>query len=127
MRPDNLKTYLGKLVRNLAVNRYNYLSAEKRAYGSCNVPLEEIEGVLYSADNTERKIDSIALGEVLNSFLATLKKEHRVMFVKRYWYYMTIDEIAHEMKLGKSKVKVTLMRMRRKLGEFLEREGYSYE
>lgn len=127
MRPENLKTYLAKLVRNLSVNRYKKLTAEKRANGMSSVPLEELEGVLYSPDDEERKIDSMVLASLLNRFLSMLKAEHRVMFVKRYWYCRTVDEIAREMKIGKSKVKVTLMRTRNKLGEFLESEGYFYE
>ena len=72
----------------------------------------------------EQELDSRALGSVLDDFLGTLKKEHRIMFVQRYWYLCPVEDIAEELGISKSTVTVTLMRTRRKLRIYLEKEGF---
>lgn len=69
--------------------------------------------------------ESVLIGQALNCFLATLSERVRVMFVKRYWYMCSVKEIAGEMSLGESYVKVTLMRTRQNLRAYLEGEGIS--
>ena len=65
----------------------------------------------------------MSLSETFNSFLGSLSKEQRVIFLKRYWYMHTVSEIADELHTSESKVKVTLCRTRKKLKKLLEREG----
>ena len=64
------------------------------------------------------------LTEILNRFLAELPKEKRQIFLKRYWYLCSVREIAAELQLTESKVKMTLLRTREKLAEQLKKEGY---
>ena len=52
-----------------------------------------------------------------------LPKETRMIFVRRYWYFYTISEIAAEYGFGESKVKMVLSRTRKKLKVYLEKEG----
>ena len=65
----------------------------------------------------------LALAELLNRFLAGLKPQQRIMFVQRYWYLCPVKEIAAELGVGQSKVKMTLLRLRSSLKQFLEEEG----
>ena len=46
-----------------------------------------------------------------------------MIFVRRYWYFYTISEIAAEYGFGESKVKMVLSRTRKKLKVYLEKEG----
>ena len=71
----------------------------------------------------ESLTDRIVLKPVLEGFLRGLKDEERRIFLKRYWYFMSVKDIAEDMQLGESKVKMTLLRSRGKLKEMLEREG----
>ena len=123
-RPENLKTYLAKLTRNLSVNRYKAYSAEKRGGGAVDTSMEEIEACLPSRDSTEAVVDSIVLTELLDKFLAEIPKEARIMFVRRYWYFSSVRDIAEDLSVSESKVKITLMRTRKKLAEYLEKEWY---
>ena len=126
-KPENLRTYLAKLVRNISINRYVKDRAEKRGSGSVEVALEELEGCLAAYDTTDSVVDSIALGEMIDRFLGTLKKEARIMFVQKYWYFRTVGEIARDLAVTESKVKSTLMRTRESLQRYLEKEGHKYE
>jgi len=119
--PENLKSYVGKISRNLALDLYRKKHAEKRG-GNTDVLLSELEDCV--PDKTENFSD-VNLTELLNSFLKDQNKDKRVMFVKRYWYGESISDIAKEMGFSESKVATTLHRTRESLKEYLEKEGVS--
>lgn len=120
-RPSKLSAYLGRITRNLALDRYDRDRAQKRA-GAVELALDELGECI--ADNSEdADVSESVLGEAINGFLRTLGKRARIVFVKRYWYLYSIEDIAHQMDMSESNVKVTLLRARRKFKEYLEKEG----
>ena len=70
-------------------------------------------------------IEEHELVACINHFLKNLPKEHRVMFVRRYWYFDSITEIAERCACSEAKVKTTLFRVRGKLLDYLKKEGYA--
>ena len=123
-RPQRLKTFLGKITRNLALHRWEVLHAAKRGGGQVDLALEELEGCLPGAGDTEAQIiERAVLTQVLNGFVASLSRQGRILFLRRYWYLQPIEQIAREMGISKSKVKMTLSRQRDKLRRRLEEEG----
>ena len=122
-RPTRLSTFLGKITRNLALNKWEHLNAEKRGSGQTIFALAELQECIPSADNTENIVDDLALVEVLNRFLGGLSKERRIIFMRRYWYFCSIKEIASSYSISESKVKMSLMRSRNELRNILEKEG----
>ena len=63
------------------------------------------------------------LVDALNRFLRELPEERRKMFLQRYWYMNSIKEIAADLSVSESKVKMTLLRVRGELKQRLESEG----
>lgn len=123
-KPSVLSAFLGKITRNLSLDKLRILSAEKRGKGQIEICLEEISYCVSSFENEEKKvIDSLAIRNALNLFLSSLSKEKRKIFMKRYFYFCSVGEIAKEMEITESKVKMSLMRSREKLKECLESEG----
>lgn len=122
-RPSALKTFLGKLTRNLSLNRYKQLTAEKRDNGRMPLIIDELHECLPATKSTENIIDDITLADAFNSFLASLSVEQRKIFMRRYWYLSSVKEIATDYGMGESKVKMSLLRSRNKLKELLEKEG----
>lgn len=122
-RPAVLKAFLGKLTRNLALNRYKQCTAEKRGNGQIPLILDELHECLPAAENTERILDDMVLTDVLNRFLASLPVEQRRIFMRRYWYMRSVKEIAADYGLSESKVKMSLLRARNELKRRLEKEG----
>lgn len=121
-KPKSLIAYLSVAVRNLACNRRAAERAEKRGGGAFAEALSEFENVLAAPENPERVIDTIALGDAVNRFLSGLKAEQRAMFVMRYWSNLSIKEIAEKCCVSQSKVKMTLLRLRKELGALLAEE-----
>lgn len=122
-RPSILKAFLGKITRNLSINRYEQMHAAKRGGGEYASALDEIAECVADPHVETWSADREVLVATLNSFLGSMKKENRIIFVKRYWYMQSVKEIAEELKIGESKVKMTLLRARNDLAERLLKEG----
>ena len=116
-RPDCLRAYALKLVRNQSLKKLRYNSSFKRS-ASSTVPLDDIEAVL-SDKKALIALENVDLTILLNGFLDTLGPEVRVMFVKRYFFCESVSDIACGHKCSESKVKTTLMRTREKLKKYL--------
>ena len=121
-RPERLSTFLGKITRNLALNRYERMKAQKRG-AKVELILHEVEEFLPTASGEADVTDEIVMREALNEFLAALPTRERKIFVRRYWYMSNISGIARDLGMSESNVKVTLMRTRDKLREHLEQKG----
>ncbi|MDE7326547.1 MAG: sigma-70 family RNA polymerase sigma factor [Lachnospiraceae bacterium] len=121
-RPGHLATFLGKITRNLAINRLEKERAKKRGGGKMEVFLEELSDCLFAGHTGEETADFI-IRDAMDRFLSALPAESRKLFVRRYWYFSSIREIAKDYKISESKVKMTLLRTRQELKVFLEKEG----
>ena len=120
-RPDMLGAYLTKIIRALSIDRVRRETAEKR--GGAGTAAEELSELIPSDFNMDEHIDNEALKQVINSCIKSLDPEKRAVFVKRYFFCLDIDTICAQTGLGKSAVKMMLMRMRDKLGNKLREEG----
>jgi len=122
-RPNMLSAFLAKITRNLSLKKYENYSAKKRGSGQMQLALEEIENYLSVSGGAEEIADETLLAEFLNRFLGSLPLEKRKIFMRRYWYFSSIKEIAIDYGMGESKVKMILLRTRNDLKLFLEQEG----
>ena len=122
-RPSCLAAFLGKIARNLSLDRFKRYTAEKRGSGHMEISLSELDEVVPSASSVEHAIDEKELVEILNRFLESLPKQKRIMFVQRYWYLMQVKAIAEQSGRSESQVKSSLFRTRNELKAYLEREG----
>lgn len=121
--PDKLSSYLGKITRNLALNKWDYYNANKRGKGQVLVVLEELQECFPSSDTVEQIVDEIHFSNVFNRFLASLPKYKRIIFMRRYWYMSSIKEICEDFNMRESKVKMLLFRLRNDFRVYLEKEG----
>ncbi len=121
--PNRLQTFLGKITRNLSLNKWEKLSAEKRGDGQPLLILDELTECIPADEDTAQTVENMVIRDVLNRFLDDLPTETRKIFVRRYWYMSSVKEIAEEYGLSQSKVTVTLFRTRGKLKTVLEKEG----
>lgn len=121
-RPNIFSAFLGKITRNLALNRYAYLTADKRGGSQIPLALEELSGSIPGGKTPEQVAQDRELADGLNHFLRGLSKENRILFLQRYWNLMPIKEIAETHGISQSKVKMSLLRTRKKLRQFLETE-----
>ena len=121
-KPLKLGAFLGKITRHLSLDRYKALTAEKRKGDNFNMSLEELSECLSSGE-FEADIGARAIGEAINGFLQKEFSTARKIFVCRYFYGDSIEDICHRFHMTESKVKSSLFRSRSRLRAHLEKEG----
>ena len=122
-KPKNLRTYLGKLIREIAIDRWRKNKAQKRISSEFLVSLDELEGII-GENEVDSSIEEAELSRLISLFLRSVRETERNVFVRRYWYCDSIRSICGRYGFGKSKVLMMLKRMRDKLAEYLKKEGY---
>lgn len=121
--PTLFSAFLGKITRNLALNKYKQLNAVKRGGGQVKILLSELEDCIPSADSVEEAYQVGIAAQAISSFLHSIDTQSRIVFVRRYWYADSIATIGSRYQMSDSKVKSMLFRNRNKLRIYLEKEG----
>ena len=117
-RPSRLIAFLGKITRNLALNRYEAAHAQKRGGGNIELALDELADIPVP-ENT----DGEEITKTIDAFLRAEPVDNADIFLKRYWYLHGVKEIASEYGYSESKIASLLFRMRGRLRQKLESEG----
>ena len=121
-KPNPLCAFVCKIVRNISLKRYEYNTAAKRN-SVYDVAMEELENCLSSETTGEKELSERELTQIIETFLNSLSKESRVIFLRRYWFSDTYSDIAKQVGLTEKNVSVRLTRIRKELREYLlERE-----
>lgn len=123
-RPNLLSIFLGKITRNLSLNRYKRNTADKRGGGEAAVVLDELIGIVSDTDSVEQEVDRKELVNAINSFLDALSPNKRSIFICRYWYFDSVFDIALRFGMTENNVSVTLSRLRLKLHNYLSERGF---
>ena len=119
-RPYLLKAYLSAIIRNQSLMVGRRQKAQKRAAISQAVSLSELEDVLADVRETD---DAHMLAMVIESYIASLDKDQRYIFLGRYYFGKSIDDIASEMGVSRSKVSKQIAYIKQTLREKLQEEG----
>ena len=121
---DYLFPFLRKITRQLCLNRIKEGKRQKRRAEIVQMS-EEMANCLPSAQGVESELDAQALGKAISSFLKSISKDRREVFVRRYWYLESIKSIADHCGISESNTKSILFRTRTELKLYLEKEGYT--
>ena len=117
--PDSLIAFLGRITRNLSISRYRANHAAKR-YDGMELMLSELEECIPDHNDVESTIEAKMLSEMISKWLYTLEESDRVLFVRRYWYALSAQELAAEFNTTVNSLNVKLCRLRKSLKAYLE-------
>ena len=120
--PENFRAFIGRVMRNISISLYRKKNAEKRS--NIENLLEELDGCIPLYDTSWAELNLKLLGETIDSFLDMRNESEKNIFIKRYFFCLSIKEIAIECSLSSANVKVILHRVRKKLKIYLEKEGF---
>ena len=123
-KPEMLAAFLGKITRNLAINRHRDSLAGKRGSGETALAFEELSAVISDSTNIEDEAERRELLNEISTFLKKLPERKRNIFISRYWYCESIRGIAERLSVSESNVSVILNRTRQKLREYLLKRGF---
>ena len=119
--PKNLKAFAAKIARNLSLKRLEYLNREKRS-AEGTVPIDELADILPDERYAPGAGDE-EVGKHISEFLRTEKPDARRVFVRRYFYFDPVAKIAERYSFTESKVKNMLFNTRKRLKDYLIKEG----
>ena len=122
-RPASFSAFLGRITRNLSLNKYKAQNAKKRGGTEIALILGELVDCVPSGNSVESEYEAGRIAKIIDGFLASAGAENRILFVRRYWHADSIKSIANRFSMSESKVKSSLFRTRAKLKEHLEKEG----
>ena len=122
-KPLRFRAFIASVVRSIALNMVRRSSAGKRGGGNAQLVFDEIAECIADNDTVESKLDEKELIKALNGFLASCGGEKQMIFMKRYYHFRSVSQIAEEMHISEDKVKQTLHRTREKLRTYLKKEG----
>ena len=123
-KPTALSVFLGSITRRLSLDRLRKRYADKRGSGVAEVSFYELEECIPSGKSIDDTIEEKALSAAISAFLRNLPVVNSSVFIRRYWYFESVSEIAKRYGFGESKVKMMLKRTRDKLLVYLEKEGF---
>ena len=124
-KPAKLGAFLAKITRELAIDRYRRRTAEKRAASQYALSLEELGECIPGGETPDEVLDYEVLAQHIGAYLSELKPAVRQAFVGRYFFALSLQEIADQQRVTLSWVKTALHRARKGLRDYLEKEGYS--
>lgn len=120
-RPNNFTAFICKITRNLSLKKLEHTNALKRTPTSV-VSLDEIEDTIPDY-GISAEIDDEELGRLISVFLRRQSSDVRNVFIRKYWFYDSISDIAERYSFSENKVKSMLFHTRTKLREYLKKEG----
>ena len=122
--PQDLKAYLVSLVRHAAMDKLKTRTRQKRGGKLFAVALDELAEILPSGEQVEQQTEQRELAAALTEWLRSLPPQTRTVFLQRYYLSASVQEIAERNNMSVSAVKMTLLRARKKLKAYLEKEEY---
>ena len=121
-RPSSLSAFISEITRRLAMKITRAQKAEKRG-GGISIVGEEFLTLLDDGTSLSELYESKRAGELISAFLRVLPEEERIVFMMRYFFNMSPSDIALRQSCGESRIKMKLLRTRKRLAEYLKKEG----
>lgn len=121
-RPASLRAFLGKITRNLALDRYEREHAQKRGGGAVDAVLDELSECLPGPGSAGERLEAAELAAAVDAFLRTCPERARQIFLRRVFFCDSIAEIAGRFSTSGAAVKSSLRRTRASLRQYLEKE-----
>lgn len=122
-RPQVLRMFLAKITRRLAINRYRANTAAKRGGGENDAILSELEECVADGKGVEDEVLAKELSECVRKFVRELPEREGDLFVRRYFFAESIETVARGYGISVNNATVILSRARKKLRQYLEKEG----
>ena len=120
-RPNNFIAFICKITRNLSLKRLEVSNAMKRSAGTI-ISMSELEKALPD-QCIAPDVEDEELGKLISAFLWSEKALDRNVFLRKYWFFDSVSDIAERYSMNENSVKSMLFRSRNRLREFLRKEG----
>jgi len=121
--PEFFGAYLAKITRNFSLQRWRAHGAKKRGGGQATLILDELGETIPHPSTAEHNFEYTQTVRAINTYLGEMDDDSRIVFVRRYFFGDSVNDICDRFRVSHSKVKSMLFRARQKLKGHLEKEG----
>lgn len=121
-KPPHLQAWLGRVVRNVSLDRWRKNHRKKR-YSGMEQLLSELEECIPSSMNVEKRVEDKELTRLLNGWLSKLSTKDCMLFMRRYWLGESVKELAVSCGMNPTELANRMYVLRQKLKKYLEQEG----
>lgn len=121
-KPNPLLSFVCKIVRNISIDRYKRNGRQKRK-GNYDLCIEELGDCVSSYANVEDDYAETELSSHIDEFLDRLTEINRMIFVRRFWFMDSYEDIARVSGLKEGAIRTRLSRTRAELKKFLQKRG----
>ena len=122
-RPRVLRAFLAKITRNLSLDRLELMGRQKRVPGEACQPLDEVQEFLPDPHDLDRELQDETVARIITQYLDAASDRRMYIFTSRYFFSLTIPQIAKRLSCSQSLVSKELAAIRQELREKLEEEG----
>lgn len=123
-KPSSLCAFIGRITKNIALDRIRHSESKKRGGGELALVYEELSEIVPDGASVEDELERKEMMSAVSSFLRKSSDTNRRAFVLRYWYCRSVKDIAAELGIKEEHTYVILSRMRERLRDHLKKEGY---
>lgn len=120
--PCSFRAFLGRITRNLSISRFRAMRAKKRYHGM-ELMLLELEECIPASNTVEMTIEMQELSMYISDWLYTQSEKDAMLFVRRYWYGDSVQDLAKNTDTTAAKMAQTMLRLRKSLKTYLEQKG----
>ncbi len=121
IRPEHFGAFLTKIARHISLNRCQMRHAAKRSALMVELSQELEQCVAGQSDAVD--LDNQALRDAIERFLRSLDDTGQYIFVRRYFFGESLEEIGKRTGRSENNLASVLFRIRNKLRQFLKKEG----
>ncbi len=122
-RPAALAPFLGGITRHFALDKVKAALRQKRGGGEVPLALEELSDCVPGGADPARSLELEELKQAIGDFAASLNETEQKLFVSRYWYLASVEELSRRLGWSQSRTKSALFRIRGRLRRVLEEKG----
>lgn len=116
---DKISSYLSGVVNNVIKKKKREIKA--------NLKIEDYENILQEQNQVDNIYENQNKIKTMEKALENMTKEDNDIFELFYYAGKKVKEIAKQLNITEFKVKTKLHRIRKKIKQILEKEGYRYE
>ncbi len=122
-RPTKFQAFIAKIVRDIAINKYNEKTSKKRIPSELTVSLEEMCDVFQNDDSPDAEYSLTELSRIISDYVRGLPKRKHYIFIGRFYFGSTLEQIADELGINASTVQREIVKVKQGLKIHLERNG----
>lgn len=120
-RPASFRAFISKIIRDIAINKYNAKMCKKRIPSELTDSIEELCDMLHEDDTPYEEYLSEELGKLISNYVRGLSKRRHYIFIGRFYFGNSMQQIAEELGISIATVQRETIKLKKEMKAYLEK------